>query len=126
MLPTYLIHAPREHRHELVDIVEAVTRPELHAAQVPSNAPQTVLRAHVIQAILPAGVVVVLGTRQRAIVHHKVVPHGGQIEGAVPLPAHLRDRLEAVKRGRERESERERKVDHLPDWRSSAPVASGT
>lgn len=103
---TYLIHAPREHRHELVDVVEAVPGPELDAAQVAANARQAVLGAHVIQAVLPAGVVVVLGPRQRAIIHHKVVPHCGQIEGAVPLPAHLRDQRK-LQLKREREGERE-------------------
>lgn len=108
---TYLVHAPREHRHELVDVVEAVPGPELDAAQVAANAPQTVLGAHVIQAVLPAGVVVVLGPGQRAIIHHKVVPHCGQIEGAVPLPAHLRDQQQLQFKA-ERETGR---GDHLPD-----------
>lgn len=64
--------------------------PELDASQVLADASQAVLCAHMVQAILPARVVIVLGSRERAIVDHEVVPHGGQIEGAVPLPANLR------------------------------------
>jgi len=50
---------------------------------------QAELGTHVIEAKLPAGVVIKLRFCESSIIHQEVVPNSWQIEGSIPLAANL-------------------------------------
>lgn len=83
----YLFHVPRNQRHELVQIVEAEHGPKLEATNVFADARQTVLRAKMIEHILPTGIVVEFGAGHRAIVNDEILPDARHVERTVPATA---------------------------------------
>lgn len=85
----YLFHVPRDQRHKLIQIVKAKLRPKFQSSNTIADPVQTVLRAKVIQHILPTRIVIEFRSRHRLIIDREVEPNTWHVEGVVPVATDL-------------------------------------
>lgn len=88
-MTSYLLHVPRDQRHKLIQIVEAVLRPKFQATNTITDTTQTVLRSKVIQYILPARIVVEFRSGHRLVVDREVAPDARHVKGVIPVSTNL-------------------------------------
>lgn len=86
---TYLFNAPRDERHKLKQVVEAVQGPEVESFDIPPHPEQAVLGTQVVERVLPSGIIVVPLSSQGVVVDDKRGPDARQVDGRVPVATNL-------------------------------------